>query len=149
MFDVEEEYLEMAQDQDGSISKAVQAMETQLQNVDIPDDGVYRGTTDNIIVEVREVIAEEFQRGIGFGSFYTEESVKATDEIVMVLENSEAVANARSKASALIVLPLQLIEDIGLSIGKYIIYYSENIQCIASTGATLDNFSTSLYCVSV
>ncbi|XP_072025661.1 uncharacterized protein [Amphiura filiformis] len=120
LFNVDDEYLEMAQEQEGSVNKAVQAMETQLQNVQLSIDGSYRGNTENIVVEVREVMSEDFQRGVGFGSFYTtdSESIVNEDEVIMVLENSSAVASARANATALIILPVQLIEDANIRLGE-------------------------------
>ncbi|XP_072026183.1 uncharacterized protein [Amphiura filiformis] len=118
LFNVDDEYLEMAQEQEGSINKAVQALETQLQNVQLSIDGSYRGNSENIVVEVREVMPEDIQRGIGFGSFSTEGSEDNDDEVIMILENSDTVESAKSTATALIVLSQNIFDQAMMDLGE-------------------------------
>ncbi len=126
LFSVDDEYLEMAQEQEGAINKAVQAMESQLQNVQLSTNGSYRGVSDNIVVEVREVMPQELQRGgIGFGSFPTSssehdsdgEEPKEVEEMVIVLENAVALGSYKSSATALIVLPQEIIRQASIDLG--------------------------------
>ena len=120
LFSANDEFLDMAQEEGGSINRAVQAMETQLQHVELSSNGSYREISDNIAVEVREVPSEDFRSGIGFGSFVTNSESDVSDdenEIIMFLDGEENIVQARPNAVALIVLPQEIFDE-GLVIGQ-------------------------------
>ena len=129
LFSANDEFLDMAQEEEGSINRAVQAMETQLQHVELSSNGSYREISDNIAVEVREVPSEDFRSGIGFGSFVTNSESDVSDdedEIIMVLDGEENIVQARPNAVALIVLPQEIFDE-GLEIeqGKIFVTHHE------------------------
>ena len=114
LFDVNDEYLEMAQAEDGSITRLVQVLETQLQNVEVPLNDSYRQISDNIAVEVRNVEPEAIGRGISFGSFLLPEADGVTmEEVVKVLEDRDLVIEVKPASIVLIILPQSLVDNLG------------------------------------
>ncbi|XP_072026508.1 uncharacterized protein [Amphiura filiformis] len=116
LHDVNQEYIQEAQDLNGAASRTIQALEMQLQRVELPANMSFRDVGTSVVVEVLDFSTDVLQRGLGFGAVDNNAQSSVTDNSMFVLWGSDELLarnDYETNADTLIVLPEDILTSVG------------------------------------